>query len=337
MSIVAKSCIISTIDSHTAGHPTRVVTGGLPTLQGKNVAQKCDWFAENLDDLRTLLLHEPRGHSGMVGAVLTNSDIADFGAFFLGSYNYLPMCGHATIGLAATLDHLGLVPTVNGDEATFTLEVPAGIIDVSITYKDGLLDCASFTNVPAFVAARSVAITGLSQPAICDIAFGGNWYALVDAKQVGVTLSPSMLSQAMAIGSSIKTDINQKISENQIAGADEPIHSVLFYDTSLADDILVSRQLVVLAPNKFDRSPCGTGTSARLAQMLENGDIQPGEAILARNIFDVDFTAYATSIADDIADRKKYRPHIEGQAFITGLHTFIRNANDPLPNGFLYQ
>jgi proline racemase len=328
--------VITTVDSHTAGHPTRVITGGLPPLKGRTAAEKCDWFEGNCDELRTFLLHEPRGHSAMVGAVLTESAAADYGAFFLGSYNYLPMCGHATIGLAATLDHMGLIGPDGQGKAAFTLEVPAGIVTVAMRYQDGLLASVSFQNVPAFVVAWGVPVAALAGRGACDIAWGGNWYALVDAADAGIDLSPAGVQQAMAAGSAIKAEINARITAGEIAGASQPVHSVLFYRTTREEGALVSRQLVVLAPNKFDRSPCGTGTSARLAQLLEAGAIAPGERIRAQNILGVEFSASATpEAASGPSGESCWRPQIEGLAHITGLHTFIRTQNDPLPAGFL--
>jgi len=333
---MAGTRMLSTIDSHTAGHPTRVITGGLPPLEGHTAAEKCDWFEQNLDDVRLLLLHEPRGHAAMVGAVLTHSEIADFGAFFLGSYNYLPMCGHATIGLAATLDHQGLVSPDDQGRAGFSLEVPAGIVDVSLLYEGNRLVSTSFANVPSFVAAKDIPISTLHTDLSCDIAYGGNWYALVDADAAGVDLAPAGVTDAMTIGARIKSEINGLIDRNLIPDTDGHIHSVLFYRTSREAGVLVSRQLVVLASNKFDRSPCGTGTSARLAQLIERGQIAPGERIRARNILDVDFTALAhpeNETSDDALSC--YRPRIEGIAHITGQHTFICTGDDPLPHGFL--
>ncbi|PVB62310.1 proline racemase family protein [Labrenzia sp. 011] len=327
---------LTTVDSHTAGHPTRVITGGVPPLEGDTVSEKYAWFQDNLDELRPLLLHEPRGHSAMVGAVMTGSQVADFGAFFLGSYNYLPMCGHATIGLAATLDYLGLVSPDENGRAAFSLEVPAGIVDLALTYDGNRLISASFANVPAFVAAQNVRIPALEMPLTCDIAYGGNWYALVEADAAGVSLEPSGVTAALALGSRIKAEINALIDLGRIPNAGEHVHSVLFYRTSREAGLLVSRQLVVLAANKFDRSPCGTGTSARLAQLIGLGEISSGERIRSRNILDVDFSALARPLEQaGPGAAPMYRPYIEGLAHITGQHTFIRTENDPLPIGFL--
>jgi len=327
--------VLTTIDSHTAGHPTRLITSGLPPLRGGSVAEKYDWFQKNLDDVRTLLLHEPRGHSAMVGAVLTDSKVADHGAFFLGSYNYLPMCGHATIGIAASLNHMGLLLPDDQGQAAFDLEVPAGLVRVTANYEGGRLSAVSFDNVASYVAASAVALETLPGPGTCDIAYGGNWYALVEAQAAGVSLDPSGVHHALEIGARIKTEVNARIDTGAIPGANSHIHSVLFYQSNRDVDGFASRQLVVLAANKFDRSPCGTGTSARLAQLLGAGLIEPGEPIRAINILDVEFTASAVPLSTSGANPIRYRPTIEGLAHITGLHSFIRSDDDPIPNGFL--
>lgn len=327
---------IQTIDSHTAGHPTRVITAGLPTLEGRTANEKCIWFERHHDDVRTLLLHEPRGHSAMVGAVLFDSDVADYGAFFMGSYNYLPMCGHATIGIAATLDHQGkLKPDADG-KAGFTLEVPAGVIAVHGRYEGGQLSGIAFENVPAYLAARRVPFSLSGEIHDCDIAYGGNWYALVEANRVGVCLKPEGVHNALSVGSRIKADINASIRDGAIESATVPVHSVLFHDTHTDGKGIVSRQLVLLAPNKFDRSPCGTGSSARLAQLLEDGIIKPGEAVRMRNILDIDFAASAQPKPSHSSSKPTlYQPLIEGMAHVTGNHTFILEESDPLQQGFL--
>ncbi|MBB3772659.1 proline racemase [Angulomicrobium tetraedrale] len=323
---------IATIDSHTAGHPTRVVTGGVPVLHGDSVAVRRDDFRARFDPLRTFLLHEPRGHAAMVGVILTESRVADFGAFFLGSYKYLEMCGHATIGLAVTLDHMGLIGPSDAPESTFTLEVPAGIVTVHVTRRGGTVAAVTFENVPARVVATDVAVSAGGLTVSADVVWGGNWYGLVPAEAAGIVLEPRGVSHAMAIGAALKARLNARIVAGEVPGAMEPIDSILFHATQQDEDGLVSRQLVVLEANKFDRSPCGTGSSARLAQLVARGAIMTGQTIRTRNILDVDFTATAMAIE---GRSDAIRPHIVGLAHITGEHRFVLAAGDPLPDGFL--
>lgn len=323
---------ISTIDSHTAGHPTRVVTGGVPPLRGATVEARADDFRARFDALRTFLLHEPRGHAAMVGVVMTESTRADFGAFFLGSYKYLEMCGHATIGLAVTLDHMGLIGASEQPTSSFTLEVPAGVITVHVHRRNGAIAAVSFENVPAYVACRDVGVTAGGASVLADVVWGGNWYGLVAARAAGVNLAPAGVSHAMATGAALKAELNAMIGAGAVAGVARPIDSILFYEAQSDDQGLVSRQLVVLESNKFDRSPCGTGSSARLAQLVARGEIGLDQPIRTRNILDVDFTATAKAIE---GRTDAIEPHIVGLAHITGEHRFVLAQGDPLPDGFL--
>lgn len=322
---------ITAIDSHTAGHPTRVVTGGLPVLRGSSVAERMAYFEKHYDRLRTFLLHEPRGHAAMVGVVMTESSVADFGAFFLGSYKYLEMCGHASIGLAITLDHMGLIKPGSDGFASVTVEVPAGVITLEIQYDAQRPAHVTLRNVPAFVAGSGKlevngAVLGY------DVVYGGNWYAILDADEVGINLSPSGVGHAMETGAALKEKINADIEAGRIAGVTRPVDSMLFCRTENEIDHLVTRQLIILEANKFDRSPCGTGTSARLAQMISRGEIGYGETILSRNILDIDFEAVAER--DPAADGKVL-PIVSGTAFITGHNSFLLQDGDPLEYGFL--
>lgn len=323
---------ISTIDSHTAGHPTRVVTGGVPPLHGTTVAARAEDFRARFDPLRTFLLHEPRGHAAMVGVVMTESQLADFGAFFLGSYKYLEMCGHATIGLAVTLDHMGLIGPSQAPMSSFTLEVPAGVITVHVERRDGAVAAVTFENVPAYVAASGVSLSAGGVSITADVVWGGNWYGLVEARAAGVELAPAGVSHAMATGAALKAELNARIAAGAVAGVARPVDSILFYEAQADDHGLVSRQLVVLESNKFDRSPCGTGSSARLAQMVARGEIGLDQTIRTRNILHVDFTATARAIE---GRPDAILPHIVGLAHITGEHRFVLTAGDPLPDGFL--
>ncbi|MDQ0345814.1 proline racemase family protein [Ancylobacter vacuolatus] len=323
---------ISTIDSHTAGHPTRVVTGGVPPLRGDTVAARAEDFRARFDALRTFLLHEPRGHAAMVGVVMTESTRADFGAFFLGSYKYLEMCGHATIGLAVTLDQMGLIGPSDLPQSSFTLEVPAGIITVHVRREHGAVAAVTFENVPAYVATCNVPVAALGVTVSVDVVWGGNWYGLVAARAAGVELAPAGVSHAMAIGAALKAALNADIVQGHVPGTDRPVDSILFYETAADDQGLVSRQLVVLESNKFDRSPCGTGSSARLAQLVARGEIGLDQPIRTRNILDVDFTATARAIE---GRPDAIHPHIIGLAHVTGEHRFMLADGDPLSDGFL--
>ena len=318
---------VSVLDSHTAGHPTRVVTAGIPPLIGSSVAELRDVFRAAHDDLRRFLLHEPRGHAAMFGVVPVSTAAADFGAFFMGSYGYLDMCGHATIGLARTLQHLGVIAP---GQASFRLEVPAGIVTVRFERNDDGADWIGFDNLDAFVAREGVELDLFGRPVVADIAYGGNWYGLVRADAAGVTLEPSGVAAACLAGAELKAQANRGIAAGAWPGCTHQLDSILFWSERREGTCLVSRHLVVLETNKFDRSPCGTGTSARLAQLRRCWAIGSGEVVLAEGVLGTRFRASCFDSVDGAV-----RPSVLGQAHMTGVSTFLLEAGDPLPNGFL--
>jgi proline racemase len=313
------------IDSHTAGHPTRVILSGIPALKGETVKAQRDDFREHHDGLRGLILHEPRGHAAMVGLVPVPSRSADYGAFFISSYIYLDMCGHATIGYAKTLAATGqLTP---GTER-FTLETPAGVVGVDLAWDgQGGLEQVTLTNVASHLGARDVGIA-LAEGRIvhADLAYGGVWYAIVDAAEAGLTLDPDHASAAMLMGDAIKAAYKTLAGGRPDLPQVEP--SVLFV---AEDGAAEARHLVVLASNKFDRSPCGTGTSARLAQLHARGRLAIGQPYKARSILGTSFDAV---IADADAEGV-ITPRVSGVAHVSAFSTIVCEASDPLAQGFL--
>ncbi|MEO9338710.1 proline racemase family protein [Mesorhizobium sp. SB112] len=328
--MVSLSASFSVIDSHTAGHPTRVILSGIPKLSGNSVLERRDDFRNRFDHLRSALLHEPRGHAAMVGLVPVHSDIADYGAFFISSYVYLDMCGHGTIGFAKTLAFSGQISPANGD--SFTLETPAGMVIVGLDWQeDGSLGAVRISNVPSYVGLENltVEVAGIGT-VTADIVYGGMWYALVDASPLGLELKPDYASAMMLKGSAIKQAIKEAISGMPLfAGSAAP--SVLFYTADAADR---ATHFLVLESNKFDRSPCGTGTSARMAHLLHKGTLKAGDTYHASNIFGIPFIA-RLSKTTRVDDRHTAVVEIEGNAFITSSQTIFFEAGDPLSQGFL--
>ena len=315
----------SVIDSHTAGHPTRVIFSGVPALQGGTVKAQRDDFRATHDDLRGLLLHEPRGHAAMVGLVPVPSRSADYGALFISSYIYLDMCGHATIGFAKTIASTG---QLKPHTPRFTLETPAGIVSVDLAWDtQGELEQVTLTNVPSYLGARDVVITsadGLSVHA--DLVYGGVWYAIVDAAEAGLTLDPDHAGKAMLLGAAVKAAYVFLAKDRPDLPQVEP--SVLFV---AEDGPAEARHLVVLASNKFDRSPCGTGTSARLAQLHARGRLAAGQPYKARSILGTTFNAMIA----DVLPSGAITPRVSGIAHISAFSTIVCEGGDPLAQGFL--
>lgn len=316
----------SVIDSHTAGHPTRVILSGIPSLKGESVRDKRGDFEARHDHLRPLLLHEPRGHAAMVGLVPLPSAVADFGAFFVSSYVYLDMCGHGTIGYAKTLAATG---QIGPDLDSFTLETPAGVVTVALDWNAaGGLDGVRLRNVPSYVGIEDLEVVHEALGRVrLDLAYGGMWYALVDARALGLDLIPDRVSDLLRLGSSLKASIKDAVAGRpDFTG--QPAPSVLFYADGAPGEAV---HLLVLESNKFDRSPCGTGTSARLAQLAKQGRVGPSGVYTARNILGVPFTARVAEKRPDDA----IVAEITGNAHITAFSTVVVEAGDPLTTGFL--
>ncbi|MDA9503958.1 proline racemase [Bradyrhizobium sp. CCBAU 11386] len=318
------SRIFTVIDSHTAGHPTRTIMAGIPPLRGQSVREQRDDFRNNHDGLRTLLLHEPRGHAAMAAAVPVPSREADQGLFFIFSYVYADMCGHATIGYIASLAAIGALP--NGFEQNgMSIETPAGIVHVTGAFESGRLTSVLLRNVPSFVFASDVVseVEGIGR-VTCDVAYSGITYALVDAEQVDLPFDIDHANGWCRAGMAIKQALNARSGVTQV-------DSVLFHHSIEGG----ARHLVILAGNKFDRSPCGTGTSARLAQLHARGQLAVGASYRAENILGVPFTAKVAELARGKDGQAAVIPEVRGMAHISAFSTLVLEADDPLPAGFL--
>lgn len=320
----------SVIDSHTAGHPTRVILSGMPPLRGASVLAQRDDFRARFDHLRPGLLHEPAGHAAMVGLVPVRSEHAEFGAFFISSYVYLDMCGHGTIGYARTLAATG---SIAAPRPSFTLETPAGTITVALRWApDGRLVSVAIRNVACRVGLEGVVAhlpDGRSVRA--DIVYGGLWYAIVDAGPLDLKLEDGQVGPALKTGAALKLAVTTALRDADPALGGGSAPSVLLYATVSP---LHARHMLVLAANKFDRSPCGTGTSARVALLAHRGEMDLGDSYIAENLLGTTFTARI--VERTIQDGwPVIVPEIEGQAYITAFSTIVKEAGDPLGGGFL--
>lgn len=312
------------VDTHTAGHPTRILLEPLEGLEGKTVAAQREHFRATHDHLRSLLLHEPRGHAATFGLVPVRSSRADFGAIFISSYRYLDMCGHGAIGYARVLAALG---RLNGRPG-FSLEVPAGVVQVRLG-QHGAAANVSVENVPSFLAATAVPLDDVAPGLTAAVAYGGCWYALVDAAALAVAIEPDAVARLMQLGGRIKERVNALLPGLGLGVAE--IDSVLFHQNLPSGR---TRQLVVLESNKFDRSPCGTGMCARMAELAATGRMRPGDHVEVENVLGVPFLGRL--LAETTAGgRPAVVCEVTGRASLTGFATLIAERDDPLPDGFL--
>ncbi|MBV8988502.1 MAG: proline racemase family protein, partial [Solirubrobacterales bacterium] len=281
----------SAVDSHTEGMPTRVITGGLGVIPGRSMQERRLYFERHLDHLRLLLMREPRGHSAMSGAFLQPPTLADadWAVLFVEVSGCLPMCGHGTIGVATVLVECGMVP-VSEPETVIRLETPAGLVEAAVTVSDGHAERVTLRNVPAFVVELDARVSvGSLGPVTYDMAFGGNFYALVPAASVSLEPIPENSQELIALGLEISSAINASAAPvHPLDSAIRGCKHVVFF--SPGDNGADACNATAIHPGWLDRSPCGTGTSARMAALHARGELALGQHFVNQSIIGGRFT-----------------------------------------------
>jgi len=327
--------VVSTVDTHTAGECTRLVTGGLRPLQGATMAAKLAYAEKCLPEAPQLLLLEPRGHKDMFGAILTEpcSAEADVGVVFMDNQGYEPMCGHAIIGTATTVLEVGMFPK-HEPETLITLDTPSGVVRANASIEQGSVKSVSFQNVPAFVYRSDVVlqVPDVGEVAI-DVVFGGLFFAFVDARQLALDLVPANAGRLADLGMRILAVANEEID---IRHPDLPhierMIDVRFY-LEPGSDGADSRNVVILGDHMVDRSPCGTGTSAETALRSAQGRLEVGDSFVTESIIGTRFTGELVS-KTEVGEFSAVVPRITGSAYLTGFHRFVLQPEDPFPAGF---
>jgi proline racemase len=328
--------LVQAVDSHTEGMPTRVITGGVGTLPGATMMERRRWFLENSDDLRTLLMYEPRGHASMSGAILqppTRPD-ADWGVLFIEVSGCLPMCGHGTIGVATVLVETGMVP-VTEPTTTIRLDTPAGLVVAEVAVEDGAARSVTIRNVPAYSHAldASVTVPGFGDVRY-DLAYGGNFYAMVELDELGLPFDRAEKQRLLDAGLAIMAAINEQA---------EPVHLV---DPAITgchhvqliapgSDARRSRHAMAIHPGWFDRSPCGTGTSARMAQLHARGELGLHTDFVNESFIGTRFIGRLVEETGLVEGVTAVVPTITGRAWVTGTAQYVLDPTDPFPAGFL--
>ncbi|HEV2999963.1 MAG TPA: proline racemase family protein [Solirubrobacteraceae bacterium] len=324
----------SAVDSHTEGMPTRVITGGVPALPGSTMLERKLRFEAERDDLRLLLMQEPRGHGAMSGAILQppTRPEADWGVLFIEVSGLLPMCGHGTIGVATVLVETGMVE-VTEPETAIVLDTPAGLVEARVQVSGGRATAVSLRNVPSFLHERDavVDVPGVGRVEY-DLAFGGNFYAIVEAASVGLApvaeQSQALIDAGLAIMAAINTSCPPAHPEDdRIQGC----HHVVLHAPGA--DGADARAATTIHPGWLDRSPCGTGTSARMAQLHARGALAVGGEFVNESVIGTRFTGRVLS-ETTVAGRPAIVPEITGRAWITGIGQYLLDPTDPFPAGF---
>ena len=335
------SNVISSVEAHAAGCPLRVITGGFPMIPGKTVVEKTQYLRDEMDHLRTAVLFEPRGHSGMCATVITESSApgADLGMLILEPQGYVPMCGHCTIATCTVLVETGMVQ-VEEPVTKINLETLAGLIEARVSVENGRAKSVTIQNIPAFLYEKGVKLqTKEFGEIVADLAYGGMYYLLVPAESAGLTLKEGELDRIIASGMSIRADALQQLNIVHPGLDDrEQAHyggtmQVQFYGPPTHPEAH-SKNVVVIPPNSIDRSPCGTGTCSRLATLYTDGKIGMGEEFVYESYIGTLFRVRA--VAETIVGNyPAIVPELTGSGHVTAMHQFVLDPDDPLKHGFL--
>jgi proline racemase len=325
---------ITTVDMHTGGEPLRVFTSGLPPIEGDTVLEKRRYFREHYDHIRTGLMWEPRGHADMYGAVITPSVDADLDVFFLHNEGYSTMCGHAIIALTKLVFETGILRK-DSDNPALTINVPAGKVYAQAVIKDKHVREVSFRNVPSFLYLRDeqVEVPGLGRVRF-DVAYGGAFYAFVDAQPLGLSLTADHYHQLIDYGRRIKQAVMANFS---IKHPFEPDLSFLYGTIFVApahDPNHHSRNVCIFADGEVDRSSTGTGVSARAALHHAKGELNLNDKITIESIIGSTMTVRAVE-ETKFGPYQAVIPEVSGTASIIGKHEFYFDPDDPLGRGFL--
>lgn len=325
------------VDSHTEGMPTRVVVGGVGELPGATMEARRRYVIDHADHLRTWLMYEPHGHGAMSGAILQSPtrDDADWGVVFIEVSGCLPMCGHGTIGVATVLVETGMV-AVTEPTTTIRLDTPAGLVIAAVQVEGTRARSVTIENVPSFVTQLdgSVEVPGIGEVTY-DMAFGGNFYAIVEL--ASIEGAPELVRQngnaLMDLGMRIMAAINEQSPPvHPLNPAIDHVHHVQL--VARGSTAVHSRHAMVIHPGWFDRSPCGTGTSARVAQLVARGRLALGDEFINESIIGTHFIGRAVA-KTSVADIPAIVPTITGRAWITGTSQHMLAPDDPFPEGFL--
>ena len=328
--------MFTAVDSHTEGMPTRVITGGVGVIPGATMNEKRLYFMEHLDDIRLFLMNEPRGHAAMSGAILqapTRPD-ADWGVVYIEVSGCLPMCGHGTIGVATVLVETGMVEVVE-PVTTIRLDTPAGLVIARVAVSDGHADSVTIENVPSYSVRLddSVDVPGYGTVPY-SLAFGGNFYAMVELDAIGLIFDRKAQHDILKAGLAIMAAINETNPPRhpEIDGVNHCHHVEFIAPGSTAQ---YSRHAMAIYPGWFDRSPCGTGTSARMAELWARGELGLNQDFVNESFIGSTFTGRLIA-ETTVAGIPAVVPTITGRAWVTGIGQYLLDPADPFPTGFQF-
>ncbi len=326
-----------TIDTHTAGHPERIITGGLPPIPGKTMTEKRDYIKNHLDYVRKILTHEPRGHSSMHCSYVTEPihPEADVGVIFIGAIHYGDMCGHGTIATVTGLIETGILKHQEGQNIV-KLDVPGvGLVRTVAQVKDGKVTSVTLRNTASFLYQKDVAVKAPSLGTVTgDVGYGGNWYFYVRAEELGVRVRPEEIASLMMRGSQVKEAADEQIEMKHptLPGVANELLGVIINERSDKPGV-DERNILVIGPRHFDRSPCGTGTSGKVAIWHAKGKLKKGQPLVNESVLGTCFIGRAVEEVK-LGRYMGVIPEVTGSAYVTGFHQFVVDPDDPLREGF---
>lgn len=329
------------IETHTAGNPTRHILAGLPRIPGNTMAEKMQYMHDHMDWVRRMTMMEPRGGGCMSGTIYTQpcDPEADMGILYFDTTDYMTMCGHSTIAVATVLVETGVVPMVE-PVTTVKLDTPAGLVTARVQCENHCVKSVTFQNVPSFLyGAKTVQVPEFGE-VYAEVAFGGMAYAIVDAAQLGVQIRPDQTAELRRVSHILYKAIAEQIGfRHPTQPFIDRIHSIMLYDKPTAPDANCKEVVVLIPPEEgnatgIDRSPCGTGTSARVAAEFAMGRLELNEPFVQQSIIETKFTGRIVK-ALDIGGFKGGIPEITGSAYITAFTDMVFDANDSIQDGFL--
>jgi trans-L-3-hydroxyproline dehydratase len=315
-----------------------VIVDGLPSIPGDTMLAKRRHAQEHLDTWRRRLMWEPRGHADMYGAIITEPvrESSTCGVLFLHNEGFSTMCGHGVVALATALVEAGLV-SADDSPAVIPIDTPAGLIVARVEHDSGRVRDVAFTNVPSFVYRRGIEVEVPSLGAtVCDIAFGGAYYAFCEAGDLGLALQPSQHDRLIDAGRQVKAAVLAQVSIDDPVAPDLGFLYGVIFTGPAAEPGHHSRHVCIFAEGEVDRSPTGTGVSARAALLHDAGELGDGEAIVIESILG---TCFGVTVVGhgSVGAYPAVIPQVSGEAFITGTSTFFVDPEDPLGDGFIFR
>lgn len=327
---------IQAIDSHTAGEATRIVVGGIPNIKGNTMPEKKQYLEDHLDHIRTAIMLEPRGHNDMFGSVMTQpcDPDADFGIIFMDGGGYLNMCGHGSIGAMTVAVETGVVP-MEEPVTKVVMEAPAGIIKGDVKVENGKVQSVSIFNVPAFLYKKEqeVELPGVGKVKF-DISFGGSFFAIVHASQLGLKIEPKNAAKLTDLAMELRDIINRDIEiQHPTLEHIKTVDLVEIWDEP-TNEKATYKNVVIFGQGQVDRSPCGTGTSAKLATLHARGELKEGEKFVYESILGTLFEGEIVGTTK-VGEFDAVLPKITGSAYMTGFNNFLIDEDDPVKYGFI--